>query len=369
MAEVRLRFAREAYKLLKPSYQLIFDKDFKSVSKVAYVVALTQNDRVTSEQRLCATSRPCLETPKLNVSEITGGLVTLNRFADGDAVCLNSLSKRIHGNVSLCIDCNGLHAITPVHLSSWRSSCLGTHGKLPLLCIHAASHHFKLQFRRSTHTKSLHERSHGHFGQLAFEFVSFTRAYSGRQSNGTQEEPLYRTKSAYYDILEVSPTATQTQIKTAYYKMSFIYHPDKNAGSEDATSRFAQISEAYNVLGNKALRKKYDRGILSQGDLQGSGRPTVKDSPASASGQQTRARHSPSVGADQQNIFDFDAFIRAHYGEQLQRDKELRQRRKEMLKKQEQNYEDVKLGRMKEITVAMLLVMAMAILFNLKSSK
>ncbi|XP_051973500.1 uncharacterized protein LOC127636799 [Xyrauchen texanus] len=366
MAEVRLRFAREAYTLLKPSYQLVLDKKLKSISKAAYVVALTLNDRATSEQRLGASSRPFLETPKLKLSEITGGLVTINRGADRDAVCLNSLSKHKHGNVSVCIDCNGLHAITPVHLSSWRSSCLGIYGKLPLLCIHTTSHRFKLNFRRSTHTKSLYGLSHGHLGQLASEFVSFSRAYSGR-SNGTQEEPLFKSKSAYYDILEVSPTATQTQIKTAYYKKSFMYHPDKNAGSEDATSRFTQISEAYHVLRNKALRKKYDRGILSQGDLQGSGRPTVRDSPAS--GQQTRARHAPSVGVDQQNIFDFDTFIRAHYGEQLQRDKELRQRRQEILKKREQNYEDVKLGRMKEITVGILLVMAMAILFNLKSSK
>uniref|UniRef100_A0A8C1MD26 J domain-containing protein n=1 Tax=Cyprinus carpio TaxID=7962 RepID=A0A8C1MD26_CYPCA len=78
------------------------------------------------------------------------------------------------------------------------------------------------------------------------------------------EHPLYKSKSAYYDILEVSPTATHVQIKTAYYKQSFIYHPDKNAGSEEAAFRFSQISEAYSVLGNKALRRKYDRGILSQ---------------------------------------------------------------------------------------------------------
>uniref|UniRef100_A0A3B5RC39 J domain-containing protein n=1 Tax=Xiphophorus maculatus TaxID=8083 RepID=A0A3B5RC39_XIPMA len=43
------------------------------------------------------------------------------------------------------------------------------------------------------------------------------------------------TKTAYYDILKVSPRATQSQVKTAYYKQSFIYHPDKNPGSKEAT--------------------------------------------------------------------------------------------------------------------------------------
>uniref|UniRef100_A0A4W3IIT3 J domain-containing protein n=1 Tax=Callorhinchus milii TaxID=7868 RepID=A0A4W3IIT3_CALMI len=55
-------------------------------------------------------------------------------------------------------------------------------------------------------------------------------------------------KTAYYDLLQISPTATRSQIKTAYYKQSFIFHPDKNAGSEQAVLKFTQISEAYSVL-------------------------------------------------------------------------------------------------------------------------
>uniref|UniRef100_A0A8C6WI96 DnaJ heat shock protein family (Hsp40) member C30 n=1 Tax=Neogobius melanostomus TaxID=47308 RepID=A0A8C6WI96_9GOBI len=133
----------------------------------------------------------------------------------------------------------------------------------------------------------------------------FSRAYG---DNGGYREPLYKGKTAYYEILEVSPSATQAQIKTAYYKQSFAYHPDRNAGSDEATLRFSEINEAYTVLGSKALRKKYDRGLLSSSDLI-----------AEAKSSEESAR-----------MFDFDQFYKSHYGEQLQRERDLRQRREKI---------------------------------------
>lgn len=191
----------------------------------------------------------------------------------------------------------------------------------------------------------------------------FIRAYGG---NGNWSEPLYKTKTGYYDILEVSPNATHAQIKTAYYKQSFIYHPDKNAGSEYATTRFADISEAYNVLGNKALRKKYDRGILSQGDLVGAPRPSAKDASSSTTQQQTRAHHSPAMGIDSQSIFDFDNFIKSHYREQFQRDKDFRERKAEMQRKKAAGVKEWQLGKMTEMAVLGLFAMAVAILLSLR---
>ncbi|CAG10508.1 unnamed protein product, partial [Tetraodon nigroviridis] len=142
------------------------------------------------------------------------------------------------------------------------------------------------------------------------------------------------SKTGYYDILEVAPSATQAQIKTAYYKQSFLYHPDRNAGSETATGRFSEISEAYTVLGNKTLRKKYDRGLLSLSDLVGAGCPPGKE-PA-GSGARPRAEGRRSVmGADgREKIYNFDAFFKSHYQEQLRREKEIRIRRDEFLKHQ-----------------------------------
>uniref|UniRef100_A0A4W6FFZ4 DnaJ homolog subfamily C member 30, mitochondrial n=1 Tax=Lates calcarifer TaxID=8187 RepID=A0A4W6FFZ4_LATCA len=158
--------------------------------------------------------------------------------------------------------------------------------------------------------------------------------------NGGRSEPLYKTKTGYYEILDVLPTATHAQIKTAYYKQSFVYHPDRNAGSEEATTRFSEISEAYTVLGNKALRKKYDRGLLSPSDLIAKAKPSASDSTGSSAKRQTDSRRS-AVGADiRGGIFDFDKFYKSHYSDQLQRQRDIQARKEEMLKKKQETIGD-----------------------------
>ncbi|XP_070787107.1 dnaJ homolog subfamily C member 30, mitochondrial-like [Enoplosus armatus] len=195
----------------------------------------------------------------------------------------------------------------------------------------------------------------GH-GQLVF-----IRAYSG---NGARAEPLYKTKTGYYEILEVTPTATQAQIKTAYYKQSFIYHPDRNAGGEEATVRFSEISEAYTVLCNKALRKKYDRGLLSQSDLIATARPSAKSTAGSS--KQTESRRSVVGGDSRGGVFDFDKFFQNHYKEQLQRQRDIRVRKEELLRKKQETIGEKKLDRMMEVGVGVLLAMAVALLVSLK---
>ncbi|XP_060918853.1 uncharacterized protein LOC132993179 [Labrus mixtus] len=194
------------------------------------------------------------------------------------------------------------------------------------------------------------------------EFV-FVRAYSG-----TRSEPLHKTKTGYYEILEVTSNATQAQIKTAYYKQSFIYHPDRNAGSDDATVRFSEISEAYTVLGNKALKKKYDRGLLSQSDLTASVRPSSgRDASGSTAGQQTGSRrHSVLDGDDRGGVFDFDKFFKEHYGEQLQRQKDVSARKEELLKRKHESIADKKLIGVTEMGLMVMLLMAVALIISLK---
>lgn len=62
----------------------------------------------------------------------------------------------------------------------------------------------------------------------------------------------------YYDLLGVPRDADAAAIKKAYRKLARQYHPDVNK-SEQAESRFKEISEAYEVLGDPEKRKKYDR--------------------------------------------------------------------------------------------------------------
>lgn len=53
---------------------------------------------------------------------------------------------------------------------------------------------------------------------------------------------------SHYDSLGVTPGATQSDIKTAYYKLSKLYHPDRNKGSQEAANHFKTINEAYEVI-------------------------------------------------------------------------------------------------------------------------
>uniref|UniRef100_A0A8C2LQJ5 DnaJ homolog subfamily C member 30, mitochondrial n=1 Tax=Cricetulus griseus TaxID=10029 RepID=A0A8C2LQJ5_CRIGR len=149
------------------------------------------------------------------------------------------------------------------------------------------------------------------------------------------------SRTALYELLGVPSTATQAQIKAAYYRQSFRYHPDRNPGSTEAAERFTRISEAYLVLGSTVLRRKYDRGLLTDQDLRGPGvRPsrTPPDDPApprpppSAPRAHEGFRASPG---DRRTMFDFDAFYQAHYGEQLERERRLRARREALRKQKE----------------------------------
>src|SRR3954465_4461110 len=62
----------------------------------------------------------------------------------------------------------------------------------------------------------------------------------------------------YYSTLGVAKTATEKEIKQAYRKLARKHHPDVNPGDKSAETRFKEINEAYEVLGDPPKRKKYD---------------------------------------------------------------------------------------------------------------
>jgi len=69
----------------------------------------------------------------------------------------------------------------------------------------------------------------------------------------------------YYDILGVSNQATEPEIKKAYRKLSLQYHPDRNP-DDSAKSRFQEISEAYEILGDASKREQYDMEVKFGGN-------------------------------------------------------------------------------------------------------
>src|SRR5687767_12527387 len=62
----------------------------------------------------------------------------------------------------------------------------------------------------------------------------------------------------YYATLGVPKTASAKEVKQAFRKMARKYHPDVNPGDKSSESRFKEINEAYEVIGDPEKRKKYD---------------------------------------------------------------------------------------------------------------
>ena len=78
----------------------------------------------------------------------------------------------------------------------------------------------------------------------------------------------------YYEILEVERTATEGEIKKAYRKLAIKYHPDKNPGDKEAESKFKEVAQAYEVLGNAEKRQMYDQygeAAFQNGGMGGGG--------------------------------------------------------------------------------------------------
>jgi DnaJ-class molecular chaperone len=62
----------------------------------------------------------------------------------------------------------------------------------------------------------------------------------------------------YYEVLGIGPDASAEEIKKAYHRLAFQYHPDKNRKSEEAHKKMEEINEAYAVLSDPIKRREYD---------------------------------------------------------------------------------------------------------------
>ena len=76
-------------------------------------------------------------------------------------------------------------------------------------------------------------------------------------------------KKDLYNILGVTKNASENEIKSAYRKLARKYHPDLNKDNNNAAEKFKEISCAYDILGDKEKRKKYDNN-----EIDSDGKPT-----------------------------------------------------------------------------------------------
>ncbi|MEZ5962578.1 MAG: molecular chaperone DnaJ [Planctomycetota bacterium] len=81
------------------------------------------------------------------------------------------------------------------------------------------------------------------------------------------------SKRDYYEVLGVSRTASDDEIKSAYRKLALKHHPDRNPGNAEAEAAFKEAAEAYAVLSDEAKRQRYDQfghaGVEGAGFGQG----------------------------------------------------------------------------------------------------
>eukprot|EP00297_Palpitomonas_bilix_P008508 CAMPEP_0113903042 /NCGR_PEP_ID=MMETSP0780_2-20120614/22238_1 /TAXON_ID=652834 /ORGANISM="Palpitomonas bilix" /LENGTH=447 /DNA_ID=CAMNT_0000896019 /DNA_START=96 /DNA_END=1439 /DNA_ORIENTATION=- /assembly_acc=CAM_ASM_000599 len=75
----------------------------------------------------------------------------------------------------------------------------------------------------------------------------------------------------YYDVLGVPRSASQSEIKKAFYKLAKKYHPDANKDDEEAAKKFTEAQEAYEVLGDDEKRQRYNQFGHAGNNMGGGG--------------------------------------------------------------------------------------------------
>jgi DnaJ-class molecular chaperone len=152
-----------------------------------------------------------------------------------------------------------------------------------------------------------------------------------------------------YEILGVSSTASQEEIKNAYRKLAKQFHPDLNPGNKAAEKRFKEISAAYELVGTPESRAKFDRGEYDEEvrARPGEGRAGAERGPFYHQTQAGGGRYSFSFGGIDEDILQSIFGRMGRGGEGFAAD----QPGEDELYRMEIEFRDAVLGGEKEITL------------------
>ncbi len=112
-----------------------------------------------------------------------------------------------------------------------------------------------------------------------------------------------------YDILGVSKSASEAEIKSAYRKSAKKLHPDANKTDPKAASRFAELNAAYEIVGDSDKRKAFDRG-----EIDGEGKPRFQGFGGQGGGRGGAGGFHPGAGGFENFSFGHDGFQRRSSG-------------------------------------------------------
>ena len=151
---------------------------------------------------------------------------------------------------------------------------------------------------------------HKRFRHLQFFFVLFLWTMASVAHGLSKSSP----DETFYDILEITPTASLQDIKKAYRRLALQFHPDRNPPEkkEAATIQFRKVNEAYEVLSDPDQRRQYDldlkRGATYASSNTGSTRPQYAHTSSYGHGRQYRDAFAQFNDLFQNDPFFNEAF-------------------------------------------------------------